>query len=252
MEFPFRRPALSAFPLPMSFAKPKRENLLLNLICNIAVPTIVLTKFSTETRLGPQWGIVVALLFPLGYGIYDLIQRKKTNIFSIVGIGSVLLTGGLNQLKADVFWFAVKEAAIPTLFGVAVIASSRTKRPLVRELLWNEQVIDTARVDAILTERNQHAEFEDLLANATKGLALSFLLSAVLNYGLARYLLVSSPGTEEFNAQLGRMNLLSWPVIVLPYMAVTMLVLWRLLSGFTRLTGLAPQAKYRVRSSIPR
>lgn len=217
---------------------PKRENLLLNLICNIALPTIVLTKLSGDNRLGPQWGIVVALLFPFGYGVYDLIQRKKTNLFSIVGICSVLLTGGLNQLKADVFWFAVKEAAIPTLFGVAVVISSRTKRPLVRELLWNEQVIDTARVDAVLTERNQHPQFERLLAQATSGLALSFLLSAILNYGLARYLLKSPPGTEAFNEQLGRMNLLSWPVIVLPYMAVTMFVLWRLLSGFSKLTGL--------------
>ncbi|MBI5693883.1 MAG: MFS transporter [Verrucomicrobia bacterium] len=217
---------------------PKRENLLLNLICNIAVPTIVLTKFSSDKWLGPQWGILVALAFPFAYGVYDLIQRKKTNLFSIVGICSVLLTGGLNQLKADVFWFAVKEAAIPTLFGVAVVVSGRTKRPLVRELLWNEQVIDTARVDAVLTERNQHAEFERLLARATNELAFSFLFSAVLNYGLARYLLTSPPGTPEFNDQLGRMNLLSWPVIVLPYMAVTMWVLWRLLTGFTRLTGL--------------
>jgi hypothetical protein len=226
----------------MSSPQPKRESLLLNLVCNIALPTIVLTKLSGEDRLGPQWGIAIALLFPFGYGVYDLVRRRKTNLFSVVGICSVLLTGGLNQLKADVFWFAVKEAAIPTLFGVAVILTSRTKRPLVRELLWNEQVIDVARVDAVLTERNQHAAFERLLAQATSGLAFSFLLSAVLNYGLARYLLKSPPGTEEFNAQLGRMNLLSWPVIVLPYMAITLFVLWRLLNGFTRLTGLPLEA----------
>ncbi|MFM7749398.1 MAG: VC0807 family protein, partial [Opitutaceae bacterium] len=217
---------------------PKRENLLLNLACNIALPTLVLTKFSGEDRLGPMWGMVVALAFPFGYGVVDVIRRRKTNFFSIVGILSVLLTGGLNQLKADVFWFAVKEAAVPTLFGIAVVWSGRTKRPLVRELLWNEQVIDTARVDAVLTERNQHAAFERLLAQATNGLAVSFLLSAVLNYGLARYLLKSPPGTEAFNAELGRMNPLSWPVIVLPYMVVTMFVLWRLLNGFTQLTGL--------------
>ena len=217
---------------------PKRENLLLNLACNIALPTLVLTKFSGEDRLGPTWGMVVALAFPFGYGVADVIRRRKTNFFSIVGILSVLLTGGLNQLKADVFWFAVKEAAVPTLFGIAVVWSGRTKRPLVRELLWNEQVIDTARVDAVLTERNQHAAFERLLAQATNGLAVSFLLSAVLNYGLARYLLKSPPGTEAFNAELGRMHMLSWPVIVLPYMAVTMFVLWRLLNGFTQLTGL--------------
>jgi len=222
----------------MSTPPPKRENLLLNLACNIALPTLVLTKFSGEDRLGPMWGMVVALAFPFGYGVVDVIRRRKTNFFSIVGVLSVLLTGGLNQLKADVFWFAVKEAAVPTLFGVAVVWSGRTKRPLVRELLWNEQVIDTARVDAVLTERNLHPAFERLMVGATRGLAGSFLLSAVLNFALARYLLVSAPGTEAFNAELGRMNLLSWPVIVVPNLIVTMYVLWRLFRGLTQLTGM--------------
>ncbi len=217
---------------------PKRENLFLNLLCNIALPTIVLTKLSGEDRLGPQLGIVVALIFPIGYGVWDLIRRKKTNFFSIVGIASVLLTGGLNQRKADVFWFAVKEAAIPTLFGVAVLLSMRTKRPLVRELLWNDQVIDTAKVESALEARGHRAEFERLLDRATYGMALSFLLSAVLNYGLARWLLKDSPGTTAFNEQLGRMNFLSWPVIVLPTTAVTIFVFWKLLSGLTKLTGL--------------
>lgn len=225
----------------MKSTPPKRENLFLNLICNIALPTLVLTKLSTEQRLGPQWGMVVALIFPLGYGIYDLVQRKKANLFSMIGIGSVLLTGGLNQLQADVMWFAIKEAAIPLLLGLVVLFSARTKRPMVRELLWNDQVIDTVRVEAVLDERGQRAEFESLLRRASLGLALSFLLSAILNFALARYLLKSPPNTVEFNEQLGKMNGLSWPVIVLPTMAVTMFVFWRLMSGLTQLTGLSTE-----------
>jgi hypothetical protein len=222
----------------MPATTPKRENLLLSLACNIAIPTVVLMKFSTETRLGPVWGLIVALLFPLGYGLYDFVVRQKTNVFSIVGITSVLLTGGLGLMKFDGIWFAVKEAAIPLIFGSAVLISMRTKRPLVRELLWNPQVIDIERVDALLAERGQRAAFERLLDRASIGIALSFLLSAVLNFGLARYLLTSPTGTAEFNAQLGRMNLLSWPVIVLPSMAVMMIVFWRLMTGLTRITGL--------------
>ena len=222
----------------MTAAAPKKENLILNLACNLAIPTFVLMKLSGEERLGPQWGMIVALVFPLGYGLYDLVRRKKTNLFSIVGVASVLLTGTLNQVKADGLWFAVKEAAIPTLFGVAVLASMRTKRPLVRELLWNDQVIDTARVDAVLVERGQQAELDRLLRRASFGLAFSFLLSAVLNFGLARYLLRSPVGTAEFNAELGKMNGLSLPVIMLPTMVVTMIVFWKLMSGLTRLTGL--------------
>ena len=216
----------------------KKENLFLNLACNILVPTLVLTKLSEEHRLGPQWGIVVALAFPLGYGVYDLVRRRKANLFSIIGIASVLLTGGLNQMKADTLWFAVKEAAIPSMLGLVVLISARTKRPLVRELLWNEQVLDTRRVEAVLEERNGRGQFEALLRRASFGLALSFLLSAILNFGLARYLLKAAPGTVEFNTQLGKMNALSWPVIVIPTTIVTLVVFWRLMTGLMRLTGL--------------
>lgn len=217
---------------------PKKENLLLNLACNIAAPTFVLMKLSSENRLGPVWALVIALVFPLSYGIYDYVVRRKTNLFSIIGLLSVLLTGGLGLFKVDGIWFAVKEAAIPLIFGAVVLISAKTKRPLVREVLYNEQVIDVAKVNAALDSRGQRLEFERLLKRASLGLALSFLLSAVLNFGLARYLLTSPAGTEEFNAQLGRMNMLNWPVIVLPSMVVTMIVFWRLMSGLTRLTGL--------------
>lgn len=218
--------------------RPKPENPIVNLVCNIVVPTVVLMKFSTDRWLGPVWGLVVALIFPIGYGIYDLARRKKTNFLSVLGFISVLLSGGLGLLKMDGWWFAVKDAAIPLLFGVAVVASLRTKRPLVRELLFNDQVIDTARVDAALDERGHRSEFDRLLTRASIGLALSFGLSAVLNFGLARYLLRSPAGTPEFNAELGRMHVLSWPVIVLPSMIVTMFVFWKLMNGLTRLTGL--------------
>jgi hypothetical protein len=229
----------------MSLPPPKRENLLLNIACNIVVPSIVLTKLSTEDRLGPMWGMVVALAFPLGYGIYDLVRRKKTNVFSIVGLLSVLLTGGLNYLKVDLQWFAIKEAAIPLLFAAAVLISNYSRRPLVREVLCNEQVMDMPRIEAALADRGTRPQFDRLLTNAGFAVAASFLLSAVLNYGLARYLLKSPVGTPEFNAQLGRMNVLNWPVIVLPSMAVTLIIFWQLMKGITRLTGLNLDAVMR-------
>ena len=50
--------------------------------------------------------------------------------------------------------------------------------------------------------------------------------------------LQSPPGTPEFNAELAKMNLLSWPVIALPSTAIMMFALWKLLGGITRLTGM--------------
>lgn len=216
----------------------KKENVFLNLICNIVLPTIVLMRFSSDRFLGPLWGLLVALAFPVGYGIYDLIARRKTNLLSILGFISVLLSGGLGVMKVGGFWFAVKDAAVPTVIGAAVLLSLRTKNPLVRELLFNDQVIDVPRVTAALEERGRRTEFEQLLRRASIWLALAFLGSAVVNFFLARYILRSPPATPEFNAELGRMHLLVWPVIVIPSMAVMMFVFWRLVNGLTALTGL--------------
>ena len=49
--------------------------------------------------LGPKWGLIVALVFPLGYGVYDFVRRRKTNFISVLGFVSVLLSGGLGLMK---------------------------------------------------------------------------------------------------------------------------------------------------------
>jgi hypothetical protein len=216
----------------------KQENLLINILFNVAAPALILAKLSGETRLGPVWALIVALAFPISYGAWDLVTRRKWNFFSILGFASALLTGGLGLMKVDGFWFAVKEAAIPAIFGVAVVGSLWTKTPLVRTFLYNDKVIDTAKVHTLLEGRSNVGAFERLLVHATWFLAGSFFLSAVLNFMLARILLKSPSGTSEFNAELGKMTALSWPVIVVPSMVMTLGALWYLLAGVKRLTGL--------------
>ena len=234
----FRTSDRSVCMPPMSRPPPKRENLLLTLACNILIPSLILTKLSTPERLGPEKGLIVALAFPLVYGVWDFARRRQTNFVSVIGFISVLLTGGLGLMQVDGLWFAVKEAAVPAVIGFAVWASMYSRRPLVRQFLFNEQVIDVPRVEAALDARGNRARFEVLLANASYWLVASFLVSAALNFALARWLLRSPAGSPEFNAELGRMNLLSWPVIVVPTMAMSLFALWRLLSGITHLSGL--------------
>ena len=224
--------------MPEANAPARKENLLLNLVFNLAIPTLVLSKLSGEARLGPALALVVALAFPLGYGVWDFVQRRKTNLISVIGFVSVLLTGGLGLLKVDGFWFAIKEAAVPLVIAIVVLASMKSKRPLVRSLVYNEQIIDVDRVHERLVERNAVHAFDALLARASYGLAASFLLSAALNFGLARYLLRSPSGTEAFNGELAKMNALSLPVIAVPSLLVTMFVLWRLIAGIEKLTDL--------------
>lgn len=229
----------------------KKENLLLNLVFNIAIPTIVLSKLSKDSLLGPVLGLVAALAFPLGYGVWDFLQRRKTNFISVIGFASVLLTGGLGLMHVGGLGFAIKEAAVPSIIGLAVLLSLKTKTPLVRSMLYNEQVIDVERVDAALAEKGTRADFDRLLAGSSYLLALSFIVSAALNFGLARYLLKSPSGTAEFNAELAKMHVLSWPVIVIPSMAMMMFVLWRLLGGIKRITGLEMEAIFRAPPEKP-
>ncbi len=219
-------------------ARQKPENLFLNVACNILLPGLILSKLSPDDRLGPVLALAVGLAFPLGYGLYDLAVRRKWNFFSIVGLLSVGLTGGFALMELDGFWFAVKEASIPALFGVAVLATLGTKRPLVREILLNESVIDVQRLDEGLAARGTRAGFEELLRASTLWISGGFAVSAVLNFALARVLLESPAGTPEFTAELGRMTWLSWPVIALPSMLLTMWIVWRLLAGIQELTGL--------------
>ncbi len=229
---------MASSALIVSTTAPKRENLLLNLAFNIVIPALILSRLSKPEHLGPLWGLLVALAFPLAYGAWDFQQRRQTNFISVIGFLSVLLTGGLGLLKVDGIWFAVKEAAVPAVIAVAVALSMRSPRPLVQQLLLNDQVMDLPRVRTVLAERGREAEFQHLLRNSTYWLVAAFLLSAVLNFALARYLLKSPAGTPEFNAELGRMTVLSWPVIVIPSTGMMMFALWRLIGGIRRLTGL--------------
>ncbi|HUJ43202.1 MAG TPA: VC0807 family protein [Opitutaceae bacterium] len=236
----------SEFNPAVTAARPKPENLLVNLVCNVAIPVAILSWLSGPRWLGPRWGLLVALAFPLGYGLYDFIVRRRWNFISIIGFASVLISGSFGLLKLGGRWFAAKDAAIPAIIGLAVLASTRAKTPLVNELLYNPQVIDIERVDSALAARGTQAGFSGLMRQSTGLLSLAFFVSAALNYGLARHLLTSPPGTEAFNGQLAEMHWLSLLVIMLPSMAMMMLVLWRLLHGIRALTGLALDDIFRA------
>ncbi len=218
--------------------RPKRENLLLNLACNIAAPALILSKLSTEERLGPVVGLIVALAFPITYGVWDFVKRRKFNFIAGIGFASTLLTGGFALAEVDGLWFAVKEASVPAVIGLMVLLSMKSKRPLIREFIYNDQVIDIPKVDDALAARSARPAFERLLGQAGGLVTASFFISAALNFILARWLLTAPAGTPEFNAQLGKMQWLSWPVIVVPSMGMMMWALWRLLGGIKRLTGL--------------
>ena len=81
--------------------------------------------------------------------------------------------------------------------------------------------------------------YENRILKTTYLILFGLLTSAVLNYFLARLVVVSEPGTAEFNAELGRMTALSFPVITVPSMAILAIALYYLVSGIIKETGLS-------------
>jgi len=216
----------------------KAENPWLSLGINIIIPALILMKLSSEDRLGPVFGLIVALAFPLTYGILDGVRRRRFNFISALGVVSILLTGGIGLLQLDTKWIAIKEAAVPGVIGLVVVLSMRTRYPIVRSLLYNDKIIDVPTVEAALEHHGNRTDFGRRLERASWLVACSFFLSAVLNFVLARIIVTSPAGTVAFNEELGRMTALSYPVIALPSMAVMFVALWYLFRSISRLTHL--------------
>ncbi len=239
-------PVTTSAPAPTA-AQPtaKPENLLVNLAFNVAIPAALMGQLSKENWLGPVWGLVVALLFPLGYGVYDFVVRRKTNALSVLGTVGVLISGIFGILKLGGFWFAVKDAAIPSLIGVTLLATMRAREPLMKTIFYNEAVMDVPRIENALRERGTESGFNGLMQRCTILIALAFFLSGGLGFLMARWLLRSPGGTPEFNAELAKMHWLSVPVIMVPVMGMMMVALWQLIGGLRRLTGLSTDAILR-------
>jgi len=211
---------------------------LIDLAISIVIPSLILMKLSGEQRLGPDGALLLALAFPLGWGLIELLKYRKFNWIALLGLISVLLTGGIGLLQLDSGWLAIKEAAIPGIIGIAVLVSTRTRYPLIRTLLYNPKVLNVDRIQQQLERNGQVAHFETRLMRATYWLSGTFFFSSFMNFVLAKWLVNSPAGSEAFNAELGRMTLLSYPMIAIPSMLMMMAIfyfLWRTIHGLTGL-----------------
>lgn len=211
---------------------------MIDLLVSIVIPSLILMKFSGAEHLGATAALIVALSLPLSWGLFELVKYKKFNFIALLGLVSVLLTGGIGLLQLDPQWLAIKEAAIPGVIGISVLVSAFTPYPLIRTLLYNPKFIDVDKVRQKLEELGNNSLFETRLQNATYLLSSTFLFSSVMNYTLAKWVVTSPAGSAAFNEELGQMTLLSYPVIAIPSMLMMMAIfyyLWRTIHGLTGL-----------------
>ncbi|MBT8037303.1 MAG: hypothetical protein KJO21_07130 [Verrucomicrobiae bacterium] len=233
-------------------AKKQQDNPLANIMWNVLIPIVALSFLGKNGdkfwHVGPVMGMLIAVSLPVVYGIHHLIKTKKPNFFSILGVISILLTGGIaimaykdnGTVDAEApLWFALKEAAIPFVFGVTILISHWTKTPLVRVFLYNPDFFNIPAIEKRVQEKSNTTGYKKLLFSGTLLLACSFFLSMVMNYFLAMKFLKNETGSQEaFNDGVAKLTGWGFAVIGIPMMIILMVTMWRFVSGLRKLTGM--------------
>lgn len=226
----------------------KPENPWPNLVFNIVLPTLILMKLSPipgaegspAYAIGPTWSVIIGLLLPIGYGVYDYLQKRRVNIFSVLGIFAVVLKGSVMLSKSNPSLIIWVETGVPLLLGVVCLATSRMKKPLIQRLLLNPQVIDHDKLEAGLEEQGNRTKVRPLMVQTSILYAGLMVISAILNFALAKRILQSDPKIDEVSAvqELGKLQGLQFPVIGLPLMVLSIALLVFVLRKLGKLAGI--------------
>ena len=224
-----------------------------NICYNIVLPVIVLKQgpkivnkfFQDYAEHAQVISLIVALAIPTIYGLYELIRYKKRNMVSVLGVVSILLTGGFALLKVEGIWFAVKEATVPLAIGIGVLISAFTKKSLIEMMLYNPSVIKVDLIEEKLKAENKLEALKKHLRFCTIILAFSFFISAALNYWLAYDIFVSGVegevSDETMNDMVQEMIWKGYVIIALPCMVIMIGLFVYLMKGLRSLTGMTTE-----------
>lgn len=231
-------------------AAPAKQNasfseLLIDLVFSIVIPTLILKKLSGDDMLGPTWALVMALSFPLLAGLWGFYKKGKITFIPALGFVSILLTGGIGVLRLPKEYIAYKEALIPSVIGLITIISAYTGKPIVRPFVMNDALMNTDKIEAALKQRGSEADFNRSLVNATWIISASFVFSAVMNYVLAKWIVVSESGTDAFNSELGTITVYGYLMIGLPATLFTIAAAVYAFKSMTKHTGLTFEELFR-------
>jgi hypothetical protein len=199
----------------------------------IGAPTAVLWGLSD--RLGAAPALMLALAFPVGWILWKAVQTRKIDKFALVVLFGLSVTGGVGLLHLDARWVAAKELLIPGLFATAMVGSVAAGAPALGPIL--DQLLDRDATQAALKEAHAEAGWASALVGATLQLAAILVLSGIAQAILTWWMLDAPPGSEEFNADLGRTNTIGFIAVTLPTLALSVLPLQRLLDRLEALTG---------------
>lgn len=192
--------------------------------------------------MGPEWALIIACAFPIIYGILDYLRRRQVSVMSVLGLVVVLIKGVFGLFKLPPIWLACSEAALPLLFGIAILVNSRARVPLVQKMLLNPEAIDMPKIHAALKERGTEKGLPALMVHASWWFALTSLMAAVLNFVLVLMVVKTDPNPsyeayETYVDEIGKFTALQYPVIMVPLLIGNVALLWWVLKKIKVLTG---------------
>jgi hypothetical protein len=238
----------------------QKENPILSLCCNILIPVIILKNGNNWINKilikyhGEDWfyensmivdisSIVffIALICPIIYFFYDLINRKNINLISILGFINILLTGGIGIFGAKFGlsknWFIFKEGMLPIIIALVLIIMSKYRQNSFNNILLNEVLFDNNKIRISIKEDMQY-EFEYIIKKAGYYLIGGFFISSIIQFTLAFLIVVSSPGEPSFNKEVSTMTWVSYIAVLLPTMLIVGKGYLGLISGIEKVTSL--------------
>ncbi|MFT5466059.1 MAG: hypothetical protein ACI8UO_001157 [Verrucomicrobiales bacterium] len=192
--------------------------------------------------MGPEWALIIACAFPIVYGLFDYYRRRQVSIMSVLGLVVVLIKGVFGLYKLPPIWLACSEAALPLLFGIAIILNSRAKVPLVQKMLLNPEHIDMPKINDGLKQRGNEGGLAGLMVHASWWFAATTLGSAILNFVLVMITVKTDPNPsyeayETYVDEIGKFTALQYPFIMVPLMIGNIALLWWVLHKVKTLTG---------------
>jgi intracellular septation protein A len=222
--------------------KPISEGGLWSLFLNFLIPSFILIKGCSQWGFTPVVALLLALIFPLLFGVYRFLTAEQFSLLAALGIISVLLTGGIGLFNLPKEWMPFKEASISTLLGCYLISMAHTKNNPIRMLLKRVEFIDMPRIQSALDRNQAQAHWNKLLQRCTYLIGSSFFISAFLHFYITRSLLKNETGTAAFVEQLGRVHLWSGLIIAVPCLIISSATLYYFFTALKNLTGLNADA----------
>ena len=231
---------------------------LLNVLLSVLAPVLILDHCSTSgpgiLELGTTWSMVIALSLPIGCGIWMFIEHRKIDPITLFGLLGTVLTGVVtiyantgdgSAIRPDTpWWYAAKEALIAILLGGAMLVTARRRDSMLRLFLYSDSLFDIPRIEKAISTANRQKEYDALLHSSSALTALSLFCSSIANFCLALYFLLpvlDQPADKqvlEYNYAVSSMTWWGYLVIGAPLILTLILVMRRILTKLSHLTGL--------------